>query len=99
MIEVLVDPGDGSGTFQPVSSNKVLQFFSDNTITSNGSLCFPSTDTDVAMTGTYSLLDSSISSPDCNLPITTPFEIQGSHLIVSYICFEACKAKFEKLAE
>ena len=39
MIEQLMDPGDGSGTFQPVVSDKTLTFFVDGTFsTENGSV-------------------------------------------------------------
>lgn len=38
LTEVLLDPGDGSGTFQGVSSDKIIEFHSDGTVTSNGEI-------------------------------------------------------------
>ena len=34
--EILADPGDGSGIFNTVNSNKKLTFYSNRKITSNG---------------------------------------------------------------
>ena len=45
LIEMLADPGDGSGGFEPVTSNKVIEFWDDGTITSNGSICTMSSST------------------------------------------------------
>lgn len=42
VIEQLADPGDGSGTFNPIESDRTIQFFSDGTITINGDLCYMS---------------------------------------------------------
>ena len=38
LIEVLADPGDGSGTFAVVESNKIITFQQNGIITSNGTL-------------------------------------------------------------
>ena len=34
LIEIYADPGDGSGDFNPVDSNKTITFYSDNFISS-----------------------------------------------------------------
>jgi len=97
LIEVLVDPGDGSGTFHRVSTEKVLEFHSDGTLWSNGSICYISTESVPASSGTYSLSDSTINSSECpNTPISIRFHKIGSTLTVSYPCDEACLAKFKK---
>lgn len=93
LTEILADPGDGSGTFQPVESNKYIKFHSDSTVTSNGELCRMSIETNMPTTGTYSMADSTISSADCN---DFHFELNGNELIVYYQCIEACQAKFLK---
>ena len=36
LTEILADPGDGSGTFNPISSNKKLIFDNNGNVTSNG---------------------------------------------------------------
>lgn len=99
LIEQLADPGDGSGTFQPVSSQKTIEFFSNGTFSSNGTLCMMSTGSSQASTGTYSTVDSSLSVDNCNqqvwLGIT--YEMDGSHLILNYPCIEPCRQKYEKI--
>jgi hypothetical protein len=39
LVEVYLDPGDGSGDFEPVQSEKTVTFHGDGTVTSNGDLC------------------------------------------------------------
>lgn len=97
LIEVLADPGDGSGTFQNVSSDKYLEFNADSTITSNGQICDMTLTSSQSSSGTYSLLDSTLTSSACNdSTMKIKFSVQGSNLIVYYPCIEACQAKFEK---
>ena len=93
LIERLLDPGDGSGTFQPVNSNKIIEFHSDSTITSNGEICTYGMESDSTTTGTYSLVDFTISSSNCT---NLSFELNGNDLIINYGCIEWCKAKFLK---
>lgn len=99
MTEMLMDPGDGSGTFQSVSSNKILEFKADGIITSNGSLCSVSAESNSPESGTWSLSDSTITSEQCydSLPLKIRFIQEGSTLTISYPCIEACKAKFSKM--
>jgi len=101
LTEILMDPGDGSGTFHPVSSNKMTEFHSDGTITSNGSICMASGETNFPGSGTYSLMDSTIHSTNCakGLPLNTTFKMAGSSLIISYPCDEPCREKYLKNRE
>ncbi|WP_203295270.1 lipocalin family protein [Luteirhabdus pelagi] len=97
LIEVYGDPGDGSGSFESVTSDKKLVFQSDGTITSNGLMCDMTTDTATSSSGTYSETESTFNSDDCNNPdYNYPFERNGNILIVSYPCIEACQAKYRK---
>ncbi|MGV8093569.1 MAG: lipocalin family protein [Mangrovibacterium sp.] len=97
LAEVLADPGDGSGTFHKVSSKKTLEFYADGTITSNGSICQMSADSDSPSTGTYSLQDSTITSIECaDLPMKIRFRKTGSVLLLIYPCIEGCIGKYEK---
>ena len=93
LIEILADPGDGSGTFQPVTSDKVIELRSNNTITSNGDICSMSTEANTPTSGTYSLTDSTVHTSNCH---QMNFELSEHELIIIYPCFEACQAKFEK---
>jgi hypothetical protein len=97
LIEVLADPGDGSGTFHGVSSKKVIEFHSDGTVTSNGSICDMSIESNKPSVGIYSLSDSTINSSNCdNSGIKIRFIMSGPSLIISYPCDEACQAKYFK---
>jgi hypothetical protein len=97
LIEVLADPGDGSGTFHSVSSDKIIEFHSDGVVTSNGSICDMSIESNKPSEGIYSLSDSTINLSNCdNLSIKIRFMMSGPSLIISYPCDEACKAKYHK---
>lgn len=98
LIAVLADPGDGSGTFQAVSSDKTVSFFLDGTVSSNGSICTMGTEVGTGSTGTYSVADSTINVDGCpvaHFPLT--FEMQGANLILNYPCIEACREKYEPI--
>lgn len=98
LIEVLNDPGDGSGDFMVVDSDKTIEFFEDGTVTSNGSLCFNGIDTDMASSGTYSIDEQTINAEGCTHgDRLTHFELDGDILIISYLCIEPCQAKYKKL--
>lgn len=95
LIEILADPGDGSGTFQPVTSDKVVSFYADGTVTSNASICTMETQIGNGSSGTYSSVDSTITVNGCattGFPLT--FEMSGANLILNYPCFEPCKEKY-----
>lgn len=98
--EVNNDPGDGSGVFIKVKSNKILTFKGNNTITSNSSLCQNTITSDSPSSGTYEVdtdspLKGTIKSPACDNQ-EIQFEIQGSTLYVYYSCIEGCTAKYIK---
>jgi hypothetical protein len=97
LIEVLADPGDGSGTFHSVSSQKIIEFHSDGTVTSNGSICDMSIESNNPSIGIYSLSDSTINSSNCdNSGMKIRFMMTGPSLIINYPCDEACQAKYLK---
>ena len=94
--EVLMDPGNGSGVFTAVSSDKNLVFHTNGNVNSNGIICDMSIESNTSTSGTYSEIDSSIISATCqNLIIK--YELSGDTLILIYPCFEACKAKYIKV--
>ena len=96
LIEVLIDPGDGSGTYQPVASSKTVLFESNGKVSSNGSICDLSIDSYTASTGTYSVIDATITATNCSaLPIR--YQVNGNNLIIIYQCIEACKVKYVKV--
>lgn len=96
LTEILADPGNGSGTFQPVTSNKTLEFDNNGNVTSNGFICDMSTGTNLNSSGTYSLTNRTINSNSCPNN-TIQFELNNGSLILTYPCIEPCKAKFIRL--
>ena len=94
--EVLADPGNGSGAFQSVTSNKTLEFDNNGNVTSNGFICDMSTGTNLNSSGTYSLTNRTINSNSCPNN-TIQFELNNGSLILTYPCIEPCKAKFIRL--
>ena len=96
LTDVLLDPGNGSGTFVPVSSNKTLIFNTNGNLTSNGNICDLSIESNTSSTGTYSESNSTINSASCqNTSILC--EVIGTTLILNYPCIEPCKAKYIKV--
>ncbi|AUP81000.1 MBL fold metallo-hydrolase [Flavivirga eckloniae] len=110
LIEELLDPGDGSGTFTPVTSDRVIEFFNDGTVTVNGILCYMSSDVGISSSGTYSEVignefrDGEIVFKGClssNSEAETKilFKLEDGNLILWYFCIEPCGQKFKKLTD
>ncbi|OUR94258.1 hypothetical protein A9Q87_01020 [Flavobacteriales bacterium 34_180_T64] len=98
LAETLADPGDGSGTFSTVISEKIIQFHADGIVTSNGTLCDLSILSETPSNGTYSMTELTISSSECvSSGLGISFELSSSILIMNYPCIEPCKAKFIKI--
>lgn len=96
---ILSDPGDGSGTFQPVVSEKCIEFYSHGTFYSNGSLCSTSIASDSNSTGTYSFSTNVLFPSQCQQDGFQIFmEITDSNLILSYPCFEPCSEKYIQIS-
>ena len=66
LIEVLADPGNGNGTFQPVISSKTVTFETNGTVRCLGNLCNLSIASSPQTTGTYSRNTRSITTSNCN---------------------------------
>lgn len=98
IIEVLADPGDGSGTFQPIAREKTVAFFESGEVISNGPLCGSLNQTSEIGQGVYSLQDSTITPFCANLDFSTKiyFEFEGANLILNYPCIERCAEKYLK---
>ncbi|WP_343912607.1 hypothetical protein [Aquimarina litoralis] len=97
LIEQLVDPGDGSGTFQPISSDQELEFLEEGVLNvTNGDICSLAIDSDGENTVSYSLDESTITA-DCENFIGISFEIKEGRLFLYYSCIEGCAQKYQKL--
>ncbi len=96
--EILADPGDGTGTFVPVDSDKKITFKTNSKIISNGNLCNISADTTTPTEGNYSIDKFTFVSENCNNPdYEYSFVIEGNEMIITYPCIEGCKAKYHKI--
>lgn len=94
LVAQLLDPGDGSGQFQDVESNKTIRFYDDSTFTSNGFMCQMSTAADTSTSGTYDPTEMTI-TPYCGFaPYSLSYSIEGDYLIVQHFCIEPCKEKY-----
>ncbi len=97
LIEQYSDPGDGSGDYVAVNSDKTITFTSSGTITSNGNLCSMDTNSDGETTGTFDASENGIFPDDCSPSVyRLGYEIKGNRLFVYYPCIEGCGQKFRK---
>ena len=96
LIEELMDPGDGSGTFQPVTSDKEIKFCDDGTFESNGDMCFMGNQANSTQEGTYDTATSTFSPNNCMTmaPMSYSYSVSGNTLILSYPCIEGCQQKY-----
>ncbi|MFT4735967.1 MAG: hypothetical protein ACI8QD_001544 [Cyclobacteriaceae bacterium] len=92
LTEVLADPGDGSGTFQPVSSEQVISFRNDSTFTSVELLC-NTVEPSTPQIGTFTASQLQIS--DCNFELS--YEISEGYLFIYLPCIEPCAHKYFKI--
>lgn len=98
LTELLSDPGDGSGTFSQVDSERTIIFAADGSFVCNGNICTMSPDTDVPTAGTFSIADGVLMPDECSASDHEyPFELEGAALIIIYPCIEPCQAKYERL--
>ncbi|WP_428743437.1 hypothetical protein [Tenacibaculum sp.] len=95
LIEVLADPGDGSGAFEPVESDKTIEFKNNGILTTNSSLCKPYSD-EIISSGTY---ENNIIKTNCQDPniATIFFELNNEDLILNFISNEGYSQKFKKI--
>ncbi len=96
LIEVLIDPGDGSGTFQSTNSNKTIQFNNDGTLNANSYLCDMFSIANEASSGEYNEQEQTIFSLSCNPQMTLNYQIENNRLIIYHLCIEACAEKYIK---
>ncbi len=100
LIEQLVDPGDGSGTFQPIDSERTIEFFKNGKVVSNGSFCSMSSNSGQKSYGVFND-NKEIITPkeDCNSSeYKIYYKLIDGYLHLSYQCIEGCAQKFEKIS-
>lgn len=99
LVSQLMDPGDGSGVFTAVESDKTITFFKNGKLTSNKDLCYPLSASPESSEGTYSIEDSTLTITTCpgNTDPTIWFSLSGDTLILSYLCIEGCGEKYVRM--
>lgn len=99
LIEELMDPGDGSGTFEPVSSNKEIKFFGNGTFKANGRMCFMGNEANGNHEGTYDASLETFEPENCMsmMPMGYHYSVSGNTLILTYQCFEGCQQKYSRI--
>lgn len=90
--ELSIDPGDGSGTFQNIDSNKTIEFKNDGSVTSNGEICDVFGNLTSGSNGTFSEETLMITTSQCNIR----FEKNQNQLIIFNFCEEPCRALYRK---
>ncbi len=95
LTEQLFDPGDGSGTFQPVSSNRYIKLLTNGSYETNSSLCDMVATTTNITTGTYNTTDQTFNVGNCwNASLPLRYMQSGNELILMYPCIEPCQLKY-----
>jgi hypothetical protein len=95
LIEVLSDPGDGSGIYQSVESDWIISFSSDGSFYSNQKLCNGNNENTEEEMGSYNTVDQLINNVSCSFDVG--YELNGPNLILRYPCREPCGQKFVKV--
>ncbi len=99
MTASLIDPGDGSGVYEPVSGNKTLEFLENGVIRTNYPMCSLNPATEETYTSPYNADDDYIQVQNCGSEpdYKVNYDIENGNLILSYPCIEACLVKFERV--
>jgi hypothetical protein len=99
LIEELMDPGDGSGTFQSVTSDKEIKFCDDGTFEGNGDMCTMTNQSSTTHSGTYDTSTETFSPDNCMsmAPMSFQYSVNGDILILTYPCICGCQQKYERI--
>lgn len=106
LTETLQDPGDGSGVYERIDSEKTIEFFNNGTFSINGPLCGLSTSVGENIMGqvrisNYSNNNILFSNEKCSTDNSSTeyiVVIEDSDLIIYYTaCVEGCAQKYQKV--
>ena len=98
LIEQYLDPGDGSGDFRPIESERIIEFFKNGKILSNGSFCSMNSDTSENNTGSFNDEEVIIVKNGCNSSTyKINYKLIDGNLQLWYPCIEGCAQKFQKI--
>ena len=100
LTEVYVDPGNGSGTFQPTDYARTITFFPDSTYTTDLTICrFGGNVADEGGSGVYFPEERLIFPTTCRINAEYPYEVAGRRLTVTYSCIEGCAERYVKVRD
>ena len=97
LIERLADPGDGSGVFEAVNSERTLEFLSNGTVVSNGDICSLTLETGEGSEAEYDAETKKIINTNCQADREITYGLEGEYLTVSLLCIEPCALKYRKV--
>lgn len=92
----MIDPGDGSGKFHKVESDKSLKIKSSGKIESNGDLSKLSTETGDRTYGKLLKVTNGIILNSHQTELKIYYELKGDSLLVYYPCKEGCAEKYKR---
>ncbi|WP_420387141.1 hypothetical protein [Roseivirga sp.] len=99
--EIYSDIGNGTGSFNPVDSDRSLTFLTDGTVISRGSMCtLDATSTEIHRGMVSSSQDDQLIFAGCqngDEERSLYFEIEGNELKVYFMCIEACVHKYKRV--
>lgn len=94
LVETLMDPGNGSGTYQPVNYDKTITFTTSGTYQASTKLCAA----DNSTSGIYRIESSVLKFEECD-QFGYRIKIENGQLILSNMaCIEACHEKYERVS-
>lgn len=97
LVEVLSDPGDGSGVFQAVTSDKKLIIYDDDTFKiENGKFCSFEEGAGLTGSGTINYSEGLMTGDECKdrRHLITQ---EGEYFTISYPCIEPCAQKYKEI--
>lgn len=102
LVEVYADPGDGSGKFKSINSQKTLEFYESGDLTvRNGTICQLDLSDNNSMASIYSIDSTEVDDnfrlkiKDCTQDLYA--SIQGDILIIYFPCIEGCGEKYRRI--
>jgi len=97
LVEVLYDPGNGSGVFTPVDSEADISFFADGRFKANHDLCTLSTTANDHQTGVFSPVDRTLTPTGCSPgKAAITYQVNGDTLDLGFPCIEPCLHKYTR---
>lgn len=99
LTSLYVDPGDGSGVYVDVNSNKQITFFNDGSFTSKGDICDIYPSDEGISSGSYSVSDTTIVVAICKgkeANIDIKLILEKDLITIYYPCIEGCANKYTR---